>query len=40
MTDDSDDFTTFRVNVVELIKDVNFILGAKNLFEKVSLKML
>lgn len=36
ITDDSDDFTTFRANVVELIKDVNFILGPKSLFEEVS----
>ena len=35
MTDDSDDFTNFRANVVEVIKDVNFILGARNVFELV-----
>ena len=36
MSDDSDDFTTFRRNVVELVRDVLFIVGSQTLFASVS----
>lgn len=37
VSDDSGDFTTFRRNVVELVRDILFIVDSHTLFANVSL---
>ncbi len=39
-SDDSDDFTYFRRNVVELVRDVVFLVGSLSCFSQVSCPVL